>query len=364
LRIKNHHFVLNLSYNRNFDTYFKFGDRLADATASPEPNTFFERHGGINSINLGFGTRIYKQLSFGFSGNVYNGKVVTEEIRNLLYDTTLFFTDYQYLANIQVLDSTKYSGFNMTLGLLYTGESLRGGLMVRTPFNLKGEADSTLYRITTFNNVPIDNLTDTNYIDDRTSKIEIPLIVGLGAGYNVNENLLVAADVEYRSFSGKLVRNLDSLKLTASGEKLEFFSSRDPNWGNILQFRVGAEYLLNTPIGEMPVRAGFRNEALPFGNAILKEVKYEGPKNQINDSTRVSYIFSYDEDKITGYSFSLGTGLRWSQIILDIAYTYTTYKQKIYKDDIAAGAPYTDEDLKYRNYWKNHHLNFTFTGYF
>ncbi|MEW6015781.1 MAG: hypothetical protein AB1690_10700 [Candidatus Zixiibacteriota bacterium] len=365
LRVKNHHFVLNLAYNRAFDTYFKFGERLADASQTVEPNAFYERHGGINSINIGFGTRIYQQLSFGLSGNVYYGKVTTEELRSLWYDTTLFFTRYQYLSSVQVLDSTKYSGFNMTLGLLYSGETVRGGLIVRTPFDLKGESDSTLYRITTFNNVPMDNLTDTNYIDDRTSKIEIPLIVGLGLGYNLNENLLLAADVEYRNFSGKLVRNLDSLKLTAGGDRLEFFSSRDPNWSDVVQFRLGAEYILNTPIGEMPLRAGFRNEELPFGNAILREVRYEGPKNSsVNDSTRVAYIFNYDSDKITGYSISLGAGVRWSQVMLDVAYTYTTYKQKIYLDGSSNNDVFTDEDLKYRNYWKNHHLNFTFTGYF
>jgi hypothetical protein len=164
--------------------------------------------------------------------------------------------------------------------------------------------------------------------------------------------------VEFRSFSGKLVSNLrpvNGIELTASGDRIEHFDETNPNWSNVIQLRLGGEYLVHSPIGEIPIRAGFRNEAFPYGEISGYTVKYEGAKgSNINDSSRVSYSFFYSNNKVTGYSLALGTGIHWSQIILDVAYTYSTYQQEILQDN----APYAE------NKWKNHHLNVTFTGYF
>jgi len=54
-------------------------------------------------------------------------RAATEELRNLYYDTTLFYTNYQYLSSVQVLDSTKYSGFIMTFALLYARRDVSRG---------------------------------------------------------------------------------------------------------------------------------------------------------------------------------------------------------------------------------------------
>jgi long-subunit fatty acid transport protein len=355
MRIKEHHFVFSLSYTRNFDTYFEFADKLRLAPTD-DPNAVYSRQGGINSINLSLGTRIYKQLSFGLSGNVYYGNVATEEKRSFKYDTTLsYYGTYTYYMNTQVLDSTSYSGFNLSLGLHYNAGKIKGGLVIKTPFNLKGSSDSSIYQITTLNGVVIKDATDTVYVDNMTSKLEMPFTVGLGGAYNIDENFLIAADLEYRNFSGKVVKSLDSVLLTASGDRVEFYRDNDYNWGDVVQFRIGAEYLLKTNIGEIPIRAGFRNESFPYGNISDYRITYEGPKGStINDSSRVSYTFEYNTERVTGNSLSLGSGIHWAQIILDFAYTYTTYEQEIYHSDV----------LQATNKWKNHHLNFTFTGYF
>ena len=83
-----------------------------------------------------------------------------------------------------------------------------------------------------------------------------------------------------------------------------------------------------------------------------------------DDSTKIDYDFLYDEsDQVTGFSFSLGTGIRWSQIILDLAYTYSSFEQDIYVSEVDGGGdPITV--IRSKNEWKNHRLNLTFTGYF
>lgn len=374
IRIKNHHVVLNLSYTRNFDAYYKFAEHLTVpyiylrtggggfiylpfllGANDTLPNTQLERRGGINSINFAFGSRLYKNLSMGMSANIYTGTVVTMEHRNLGMDFTYDGVTYSAHNGTDLIDSTKYSGFNATFGLLYEVEKLRLGLVLRTPFNLVGESDTSLYRITTLNKVADANYTDTVYIDNMSSKTEVPLMIGVGFGYNANENLLLAGDLEFRNFSNKVIKNLDSILLTAGGERLEFYHNTDPHWSNVIQARIGAEYLLHSSIGIIPIRAGLRNEAFPFGNISDYSIIYQGEKGTAgNDSSRVSYAFQYNTDKVTGLSFAIGTGIQWSQVILDVAYTYTTYEQKIYKDSV----------LRAKNKWNNHHLNFTFTGYF
>ena len=362
LRVKNHHFVMNLSYTKNFDTYFKFGERLVDRSTE-SPNALYTKHGRISNICLALGTRLYEQVSFGLAFNVYMGTVVANESRTLLHDTTLQFGTYPYTSNIQLIDSTSYSGFSTILGLMYSSQSIRGGLVVRTPFSLKGSTDSSIYRISSLNGVEIDDLTDTVYIDEKTSKQEMPLTVGLGAAYNVSENLLLSVDLEYRNFADKVVKNLDSVLLTAGGERNEYYTDRNPYWKDVWQYRLGAEYLIHTPIGIIPLRCGFRNEEFPGGNITSYIIRYEGAKGSLtNDSSRISYILdSYNKGlerfhRVTGYSLAGGVGIHWAQIQLDFAYTYTTYKQDIYAS--------LDAGVKSSNRWKNHHINFTFTGYF
>ncbi len=250
-------------------------------------------------------TRLYRELSVGITGNVYYGNVVTDEKRNLVWNS-------EALSRVEVLDSTRYSGFNATVGFLYTGEKLRGALVLRTPFNLGGNSDSTTYRYTTFNNVPLAAMSDTVYVNNMTSKLEMPLMIGLGGAYNVTEKFILSADVEYRKFNGKIIQNLravDGVEFTASGDRVEHFVDRNPNWSNVIQMRLGLEYTMHTSVGEVPFRIGARNEALPYGDITGYDIIYEGQKGapaNVNDSTRISYRFYYNSNKVTGYSVSIG----------------------------------------------------------
>ncbi len=378
MRIKGHHFVLDFGYTRNFDTYSKFAESLMPERFddNPEPNAYYDRHGSINSVQIGFGTRIYKQLSFGLTGNIYYGKVITEEKR-YYYDSMMVEDEIPvvYESNINIYDSSTYTGFNTTLGLLYTGDNLRAGLVLKTPFNLEGEADSTTVWLSTKNGLPyltggsdvyVDGLdtvslhmfyTETAYVDDMTSQLEMPFIIGAGLAYNVRDNWLMSADVEYRAFHGKQIKLLDSLYLSADGDRTEFYTPFDPNWSDVWQFRLGTEYVFNAPFAQIPVRVGYRNEEFPEGSIRDVSIVYEGQKGPgaNNDSTRIFYRFDYDQNKVVGHSLALGFGFHFTQIMLDFAYTYSTYEQEIYTDQ---------EVLLGKNEWKDHHINLSFTGYF
>jgi len=363
LRIKSHHFVASISYTRHFDVYYRFAEELYDfypeIETQGEPNSFIEKYGGINSINLGIGTRIYKKLSFGVTGNIYYGNVITEENRVVGAQILENNNPIYYEDRINIIDSTKFTGFNASIGFLYAGDRLRAGLVVKTPFELRGESDSTLVSILSQNGVVIAQdvlpgspfFTDTIYVDDMTSRLQMPFMTGLGLAYSLTDNWLISGDIEYKRFSNKKVKNLVSKVVTASGDINEEFTDdiNIPNWNDVVQFRLGTEYRWNTKYGMVPIRFGFRNEAFPEGDISGYEIQYD------EDAYKIFYILNFEENKTTGTSLALGTGIHWSQILLDVAYTYTTYDQQIYR--------FADE-LRSNGDWKNHHLNFTFTGYF
>ncbi len=365
IRIKNHHVVLSFGYTRNFDVYYKFGEVLFDEWAGEDPNSFYEREGGISNINFSLGTRIFNKLSFGISANIYNGRIITEENRFFEREGTHFlYGTATYTSHVRILDSAKYTGFNTTIGLLYKTEKFGAGLTIRTPFKLKGESDTTLITESARNGVSIDSddwelpgfdnfVSRVIYVDNITSRMEMPMNIGFGLSYKVKDNWLVSSDLEYRGFSGNKIENLEFKLLKADGTEEEIFMDdlNVPNWSNVIQFRFGTEYMLNTKIGEIPLRAGFRNEAIPTGNII----SVENRQGSGFDPNKIYYVFQYDDDNITGYSFSLGSGIHWSQVVLDFAYTYTTYDQTISTSD---GLLHSGND------WKNHHMNLSFTGYF
>ncbi len=388
IRVKGHHVVLNGGYTRYFDVYYLFGESLTKNLLGDEPNAVYERHGGISAINFGFGTRLYKQLSMGVTGNIYYGRVVTDESRYFAATDTIFGEYALYESDVRIIDSTKYTGFNSTIGFTWSKDEFSAGLVFKTPFNLKGESDTTHYMLSYLNGVniasdPFDQYrpqgdltygifkTDTVYVDDITSRMQMPLMVGLGMAYNINDNWLIASDVEYRGFSGKKVESLVLRTYSAGFELKEDYADDivTPRWKDVWQYRIGTEYMLGSSIGEIPLRMGFRNESFPQGDLIELGIKYQPPKGQdsltSNDSTRAFYIFDYSStDKITGYSIAFGTGIHWTNIQLDLAYTYSKFDQDIYVPKFNPETNLYDLVLKSENEWKNHHLNFTFTGYF
>ncbi len=371
LRVKGRHVVVNISFSRNFNVYNRFSEVLFSHNYwdSDEPNSLSETKGGLNQVSIGLGTRAYDRVSVGLSANVYTGNVVTEENRYISADTTISSTHYFLENSVFTTDSLRLSGFNFNLGLLYAGDKFRAGAVIRTPFNLKGESDSTQVYITKVNSVgpssvytlPAPFLNDTIYpLPTSHSKIEIPLTIGIGLAYHIEDYWVVSGDLEYKKYSGSKIYTQapEGLSYSPSGDLTITYDDDViiPNFSNVFQFRLGSEYIFQTPIGEVPARIGFRNESFPQGDIESYDIIYTGPLNP-PDSSQIYYEFNYGTNQISGLSLSVGTGIHWSQIILDFAYTYSHYEQNIYR--FATGTR-----QRIYNEWKNHHIELSFTGYF
>ncbi len=227
-----------------------------------------------------------------------------------------------------LVDTIKYSGVNFTVGFKYNGEKTNAALTVRTPFKLKMEYDRLAYNIVYFNGIVFDGLTDTTYYMDNLVKYDMPWIVGTGFAYKVKENWLVALDAEMRAFKGGKINVRQGLTINPGGDNIETYVEYDPRWNNVFTVRMGTEYLKQTSLGTVPLRAGLGYVPTPEPN--------------------------YDADGVAsranGYYGSLGTGIHWEQIHFDFAYSVYTIDVRYY------------DEYDYTN--RNHHLNVSFTGVF
>jgi len=348
LRIKGHPFVGSIAYSRNSNEFqkqgYKFdflelfpifnevGTFLFTDTVLGNVNTTTELRGGIESVNIGFGTRVYSNLAFGTCLNVYSGKIQRSSnsiglapgipINNFQHG---YGTIYQ-----NQIDSNSFSGFNATVGLKLDGAKFDAGLVVRTPFSLNQKGEEVSIEIVDLNGVAF--ITDTTFRIDLLTKYDIPLMVGFGVGYQYRENWLFAADMEYRNFSSSKIKIRENLILVPGGNNIEEFRVLDNSqwqWSNVFIVRAGTEYLKETSVGTIPLRAGLGYVPLPTPN-----VDVNG-----NRSTSVSY------------QFSVGTGIHWNQIKLDLGYMYKTY-------NLESGGFIAEENSQ------NHFLIASFTGYF
>ncbi len=357
LRVKGQPFVGSFAYNRGFDEYEVelYSDQF---TAIYSPNgaildttefnseTISEMQGTMNSVNFGLATRIYETYSAGVTVNVYTGSVTRNSVTATRSDSILdanLQTRNQLTTNT-ILDSNSFSGYNFTLGFKRSSEKLDLGLMIRTPFDLEIETDRGVFFVTQQNGQTIDAGTDTVFFDDMIAKYEMPWMIGLGAALKPNERLTLAADLEYRAFDGRTVLIRDSVFLDPGGQNEEFFTElpADSLWDNVLQLRLGVEYLWNQSFATIPLRAGFgyTPSLVPSTNLVVSS----------SDTT-------FTTEGTNGIMFSLGAGMWWNQIHFDIAYSYQNRDWDY--AFLQGGDPRAIEQSS-----RNHFLNATFTGYF
>lgn len=365
VRIKGHQFVGTINYGSKSDEYEStrmdilrwqaqyvyYNPNWIDIFWYPtDLSLVTEMQGSISAVNVGFGTRFFKSISFGATVNIYSGRTT----RHLVALETINHFPYQFNQTIRsrtsqdIIDSTRFSGFNLTLGFKQDGEKLDAGLVIRTPFNLNAKSGRSIYTITDFKGEdslgdPVGEwlqapyATDTIYFDNILTKYSMPMMISAGLSFQQTENLTIAAGVDYRRYSNRKVQYRDSLFLDPSGKGTEFFTEANPRWSNVFSFNAGTEYILHPFIGDIPIRFGLGVTPLP---APSREVLGE-------EKTSISY------------SISGGTGIRWSQISLDLAYTYRAWDRNV-QVDLGGGGLYLPAEFKVRN----HYFTFSFAGVF
>jgi len=299
--------------------------------------------GKLDGVNISLGLKVFKSLSLGGGVNIYAGKFTSDvEFFAPAIDTS-GLNGIRFHPHIV----TDYSGFNFTLGMMYDLEKLRLAGVVKTPFTLKEKNDVKLFADVIEQGVILEMasiLMSPFFKTDR--KWKMPTMVGFGASYQVN-SLTLSADVEFRNYSKtevtyrRNIANPSDVEVTTGGYLVDKWWGKEgvepplvPSlvWRNLTQFRIGGEYVIDTKLGSIPLRFGFRNDPKLFTTKLdSSEIYLRMDMYVYGTDTIYTPAFlqsSYGVEKgswVNGSIFSFGTGITWSQIKLDITFEYGKY---------------------------------------
>jgi opacity protein-like surface antigen len=270
----NTNIVLAVAYQSQLDFYSESTDRNRIVT---------ESEGAASTITPGIAFRFGSVVMLGVATNFWLGS----------FDYSSKFTD-----GTPISYSPTFSGFNLNLGALLdfgglsTPFPLKVGLSVKTPFTVEADVDYEFGALS----------------GKGDAEVEMPLMIGVGASYQIGQNLTVAFDYESRQYGGKTV-TADIPNFTPSSPMSE--SDEDLN-----QIRVGAEYLIVAKGGVIPLRAGFHTVPTVYAN-----FEWNTDSLQYYPTTHVS-----------GKGFSVGTGFISTSFALDFAYSRDIYDEQKWTD--------------------------------
>ncbi|MFQ6002239.1 MAG: OmpP1/FadL family transporter [Candidatus Zixiibacteriota bacterium] len=296
--------------------------------------------GKLDKISLSLGAKLFESLSLGAGVNIYAGEFVSDanffapvgRTNEVLYVDTTGRNGIRFHPNIK----SDYSGFNFTLGFMYMLEKLRLAGVVNTPFTLKEENDVRLLA----DIIIMGEVSQYSWIRSPLFKTDrkwkMPMMMGFGTSYQLND-LTLAADVELRNYSKTKLTYRENLA-NPSGNEI----TTSLEWRDLTQFRIGGEYVLHTKLGDIPIRAGFRNDPQLFKTQLDSSQVYLRMDMQVLGAdtfyTPAFVQSNYGVEKgswVEGSVLSFGTGIAWSQIKFDITYEYARYddvKKEVFTD--------------------------------
>lgn len=244
--------------------------------------------GSVSTLTPGIGVQLSPVLSMGLAANVWTGTIDGDIVEHSDDGTNIYELEYAY--------EYKASGVNFNLGFLLDFSlaenplPLKVGLNVRTPFEL--ELDYS------------DNRDPILFWTSGTITVDMPLMIGLGASWRAGEFLTLALDVETRQYGGSKINSKfeDPTGLTAEQDAPLADHEED-----LLQIRVGGEYLLVTDFAVIPLRFGVRT--VPTLDADVEET-----------ATDLSF------DQVTGFGYAVGSGLIFERMAFDLAFSSSNYE--------------------------------------
>jgi opacity protein-like surface antigen len=242
-----------------------------------------KREGGIYQISPAIALNVYGGINIGLTGNIYTGSSDDCEEHHgrgrLALRSQQYFTMDSVYYNRVSEGTSKYKGFNGTIGITYGNSSLQIGAVLNTPLTLK----RTWNRTVSFDTTGLNTVTNFSGSD----KLNFPLNYTIGISLHPTRNWTIALDYYVNQY-GETSYNVDTVSISAGMVS-----------GNVL--RVGTEYFATDWLA---LRCGYREAAqafAPVGTALMDE-------------------------PARGSVFSAGFGLEFGSIQFDFAYEYIRLK--------------------------------------
>lgn len=325
-------FVVSVFYNRLQDIYTQ---SLFAADADPELGAPFgasySMTGNIAAAGAAFGTTVARHLNVGASLSIMTGDG-TEFLRTDV-DSTRDTSSYNQQTTWINRSDLDFSGLTATISALYRADRWSAGVVFSPSYGLTESVDYYAQRTSRHNLVTDISRGVYGPLHGTKREISVPYTVGLGGSYKLRDNILLAADYQYRAF------NADN-KITRDGVSNYRFqeSPTDPesgfeelavDWYNLHQIRIGVEYKHEVSWGVIPIRLGVRNDPLLLGGNVANDVYFD---QRLDSGKTVEFpYYSLVNDaraaggQVNGLTLTVGSGLHWSQIRLDAAVELTSF---------------------------------------
>jgi len=330
MTLREHEFVLGVSYYRLQDIFYE--DGIAAEFTITEQAIEVEQNldsrvrsvGSLAAINLlGLGTEITSNLTVGGGISLALGDRKDETV-HYGYGEPYEYQGVTFVDSLilKMTADVDYSGIFGNLGCMYRTDKWSAAITYTSPWTLTQELDYGTFLQNVVHDIHYD-ATEALFITER--KIKVPYSIGLGGSYRVNDKLLVALDYQYRKFKGGYISTQQTLTPIEDEHEgitnpVSRFTDLPTGWYNLHQIRIGAEYVVESDYGKIPLRVGFHNVPMVAGNT-------SGTMNTLVQYYNIP-VFDImvepnnSEDQNMGIGFSFGAGIHWSQVHLDFSYEY------------------------------------------
>jgi len=249
----------------------------------------------VDALGIGFSGKINDNIGLGVTSNFYVRGSASDYTQGRYILRT--YNDRPGIVDTldqRITQDSHYSGVNFDIGAAAQFGMIKGGVVIRTPFDLTQKTLRSYYIMAHPTPQPTDSA-----IDRVTCTYNIPLSIAVGISVAPIDRLTINLDFENRPMSKvEIMENWESI--------LRRDQTIEPQWQDLNQIRLGAEYILKAGFADIPLRAGFRNQP-----SVQKEINYT-----VSDS---AITYSYG-DKISANIISFGTGLNFQNVWFDLAY--------------------------------------------
>lgn len=404
-------FVGAVAYNVFADQFFSdqasyLGITRVDTLFQTTTHNFSRRTSGkLAGFNLGAATRV-GPLSLGAGFVIYQGGFsdTTDLLVGPFYAKPANGQDTGYILpgfdKQRLANKVDYRGSSLTLGAQFEYKKARLGLAARVPAFTLGETD--LFRLKSnmdigfYDSVFVGGLyqagqSQLSNLFFTDSRLELPLSVTSGLSYLFGRSLLVDFDYTYTNWGAADLKVHRIFQSPQSNLATVELGSTPVGLTSTHQVRLGWELELTPGFGQLFIRGGLRNlpgRTLPSvipnyalfiqrnPDSVIVDYSFvpsfddsfvrDAQGNVIDTISTATLFYGYStEDRFNAGKFwqrfgaSLGLGVRWNQVGIDLAYDYVTFRRNSY-----TVTPFQGEQLVHSRQQRQHRLFISFTGYF
>jgi len=297
-------------YRTIYDLYYEMSMPLSYSIDDRDFERKIEQTRGIDALNMALAANPHPNVALGVNFNMY----VRGYRGNFWYPFDYSDDDVDTVLILHKKDKSTFSGANFDFGAVVDFDQLKIGRSMSTPFTL---SQSVVYSNLQYDDVYGFDNGERGVINRINAKNKFPATFGGGISYMPMENVTLAVDIEYKPYS-KITIDIDPEALM-----YENIYDHDPEWEDLTQFRIGAEYVLDAGFAQIPLRAGMQN--LPgLTKSITSRIIYNSDYADSMfeaDSVSLENETVYG-DQINTYLFSVGGGLKFEKIWFDVAYQF------------------------------------------